>query len=108
MFDLERVRLARSAFENADAGSAMRLSASSIKHKKPKMWTRDINPNAIPSGQFTGAEAYVKRWTLPAPARWTGAAVKPQGDLVGAIRSKPKQQSQDELDDAQLMAAILG
>lgn len=103
------MRLARSAFENADDSSAMRLSAASIKHKKPKMWTREINPNAVPSGEFTGAEAYIKRWTLPAPARWTGAAAKPEGDLVGALKGKQaKQQSQDELDDAQLMAAILG
>lgn len=68
-------------------------------------------PAAIPTGQFTGAKAYVEKWSLPPPASWIGDGTeKPAGDLlpsaVGRAPALPK--ASDEMDDAQLLAAITG
>lgn len=76
------------------------------------MWAGDVPAASVPTGEFTGAKTYVEKWSLPAPARWLGENTQqPQGDLLSALgRSSapapPK--ASDEMDDAQLLAAITG
>lgn len=73
-------------------------------------------PGSVPGGAFTGGSAYAARWRLPPPVRAGVAA----GDLVSAIRpatpaaapvggapAAPKK-DEEEMDDLELMAAILG
>jgi hypothetical protein len=65
----------------------------------------------VPRGDFTSGRAYVQKWNLPRPAEVTGA-VAAEGDLVSAIGAQENVAEQtpkeDEVDDIELMNAILG
>ncbi|BEJ17625.1 hypothetical protein CspHIS471_0610260 [Cutaneotrichosporon sp. HIS471] len=90
-----------------------------LKNRKPKLWTADAARGTIPTGAFSGGSAYAARWRLPPPVR---AGVE-AGDLVSAIKPMaslalptaatvegdvtPKK-DEEEMDDLELMAAILG
>lgn len=93
-----------------------------LKHRKPKVWSADVTPGSVPTGAFTGGQAYAQRWSLPPPVRAGVAA----GDLVSAIKPAPAvafgaaasesavggaqapKKDEEEMDDLELMAAILG
>ncbi|KAL1412905.1 mitochondrial ribosomal small subunit component [Vanrija albida] len=110
-FDLE----AR-ALGDGGAGRAQRIGPKSTKWRAPKIWSTVNNPRAIQT-EFTGAQAYVQRWRLPAAVE-VDAPV--EGDLVSAIGAgsaasgdaaatpAPEAQGEDEMDDLELMASILG
>lgn len=94
-----------------------------LKHKKPKMWTGVVSPAELPQGEFTGGVAYAQRWRLPPPLR-VGASAP--GELVAAIgagattataatpaavkeqKADAPAKDEEEMDDLELMAAILG
>jgi len=78
------------------------------RYRKPKKWTTAVAPERVPHGEFTGGREYVQRWTLPAPVQAAGPV---EGDLVSAIGSAPAPSSggkEQDVDDIELMNAILG
>ncbi|GMK57753.1 hypothetical protein CspeluHIS016_0405870 [Cutaneotrichosporon spelunceum] len=90
-----------------------------LKHREPKLWSTDVTPGSVPTGSFTGGTAYSARWRLPPPVRAGVTA----GDLVSAIKVAPSsstaasasteaeatpKKDEEEMDDLELMAAILG
>lgn len=93
-----------------------------LKHKEPKLWTTDVNPASLPQGEFTSGVAYAQRWRLPPPLRVGGEVAG--GELVGAIGAATVTEAaevsapavtegqapkdEEEMDDLELMAAILG
>ncbi|CAK9784809.1 hypothetical protein CC85DRAFT_285286 [Cutaneotrichosporon oleaginosum] len=100
------------------AGTATQTGhVPTLKHRKPKVWTADVVPGSVPAGGFTGGKAYAARWRLPPPVRAGVAA----GDLLSAIQPAPvapaapvadaastPKKDEEEMDDLELMAAILG
>lgn len=93
--------------ESSKAEIEVETEARSHRFRKTKMWTREINPDKIPTGEFSAGRAYAGRWSLPAAA---SSEVEAAGDLISAIGSAPAepQPTKDELEDLELMNAILG
>lgn len=80
----------------------------STKFRRNKKWTHLVSPLSKPGGEFTRGRAYVERWSLPPPVSTVGVKSKPAGDLVSAIAVEVVEKSEDEMDDVELMEAILG
>ncbi|TYJ58551.1 hypothetical protein B9479_000760 [Cryptococcus floricola] len=103
-FDLEEKALDSLAPKSRSPTTAS-LSAR-VKHRaQPRyQWTNTLPQEALPQDTFTGGEAYMARWRIPAPVQVEG--VKKEGDLVsllGGAGSEAKEGEQqaaqsDELD----------
>lgn len=98
-------RLHRTADMRDDKSEGPLTAGQSTKFKANKKWTYSVSPLAKPGGEFTAGKAYVERWSLPPPPSTEG---KKAGDLVSAIAAPVEEKSEDEMDDAELMEAILG
>ncbi|TXT13534.1 hypothetical protein VHUM_00901 [Vanrija humicola] len=107
VFDLEG-----RALGDVSSYGPQRIRQPSTVYRKPKVWYSYVKRSSI-QHEYSGAKDYVQRWRLPAAIE-VDAPV--EGDLVSAIGANtaaaetavPEPQREDEMDDLELMASILG
>lgn len=85
---------------------------TSTRFKKPTRWTSVLPAGAMPSAEFTGAQAYTAKWRLPKPE----AASLPTTSSVGGAAAQDQTPSADgsaaaqdgEIDTLLLLQQQLG
>lgn len=83
----------RSALDTlAPSVNSSSTSATRVKYRKaPRYaWSTTVPAASMPSGEFSGGQEYVKRWSLPLPLASEGKAA---GDLTSALAGNAEGES---------------